>query len=96
MTDTEQDPPFNILLVDDEPDLELLIRQKMRPEIRSGKYVFSFATNGVEALQVLKENPGIDMVVSDINMPQMDGLSLAGAHTNGEPGDQVHYRFCLR
>ena len=73
---TEQEQPFNILVVDDEPDLELLIKQRMRPEIRSGKYVFSFASNGIEALESLKANPGIDMVVSDINMPQMDGLSL--------------------
>ena len=73
---TEQEIPFNILVVDDEPDLELLVRQRMRPEIRSGKYVFSFAANGVEALQSLRENHAIDMVVSDINMPQMDGLSL--------------------
>ena len=73
---TEQEQAFNILVVDDEPDLELLIKQRMRPEIRSGKYVFSFASNGIEALESLKANPGIDMVVSDINMPQMDGLSL--------------------
>ena len=65
-----------ILVVDDEPDLEPLMLQRMRRNIRSGKYTFAFAQNGVEALKVLSEDSDIDMVVSDINMPQMDGLTL--------------------
>ena len=65
-----------ILVVDDEPDLEHLVRQRMRREIRSGKYSFVFAHNGVEALEVLSEEQDIDMVLSDINMPRMDGLTL--------------------
>ena len=65
-----------ILVVDDEPDLEHLVRQRMRREIRSGQYTFMFAQNGVEALEVLNEEQDIDMVLSDINMPRMDGLTL--------------------
>ena len=65
-----------ILVVDDEPDLEHLVRQRMRREIRSGQYSFMFAQNGVEALEVLSEEQDIDMVLSDINMPRMDGLTL--------------------
>ncbi len=68
--------PYKILVVDDEPDLQPLILQRMRRPIRAGKYEFVFAQNGVEALQKLAAEPDIDMVVSDINMPQMDGLTL--------------------
>ncbi len=65
-----------ILVVDDEPDLETLILQRMRRSIRSGQYEFVFAHNGVEALEILGEDDTIDMVLSDINMPKMDGLTL--------------------
>ena len=67
---------YKILVVDDEPDLEPLVLMRMRKEIRSGLYDFQFARNGVEALQVLKDKGDFDMVLSDINMPQMDGLTL--------------------
>ncbi len=67
---------YRILVVDDEPDLEPLVLQRMRRSIRSGQYQFVFAQNGVEALQKLGQDTDIDMVLSDINMPQMDGLSL--------------------
>ena len=67
---------YKILVVDDEPDLEPLILQRMRRNIRSGRYSFVFAGNGIEALERLSNDPGIDMVISDINMPQMDGLTL--------------------
>ena len=67
---------YKILVVDDEPDLEPLILQRMRRNIRSGRYSFVFAGNGIEALEQLTNDPDIDMVVSDINMPQMDGLTL--------------------
>lgn len=67
---------YKILVVDDEPDLEPLILQRMRRNIRSGRYRFVFARNGIEALQRLGEQEDIDMVLSDINMPQMDGLTL--------------------
>ncbi len=75
MQDAVQDS-YKILVVDDEPDLEPLILQRMRRNIRSGRYSFVFAGNGVEALERLTREPDIDMVVSDINMPQMDGLTL--------------------
>ena len=65
-----------ILVVDDEPDLEVLIQQKFRRQIRDGAISFLFAHDGVEALKVLGENTDVDMVVTDINMPRMDGLSL--------------------
>ena len=69
-------PDYKILVVDDEPDLERLVRQRMRRHIRKGKYGFEFAGNGVEALEVLTEKRDIDIVLSDINMPKMDGLTL--------------------
>lgn len=65
-----------ILVADDEADLELLIKQKFRRKIREHKYDFLFALNGREALQKIQENPDIDIVLSDINMPEMDGLAL--------------------
>ena len=68
--------PFKILVVDDEVDLEPLMLQRMRRHIRAGQYSFVFAHNGIEALERLREEADIDMVLSDINMPQMDGLTL--------------------
>ena len=65
-----------ILVVDDEPDLELLLRQKFRRKIRRREINLVFARNGVEALAKLDEYDDIDMVLSDINMPEMDGLTL--------------------
>ena len=69
-------PTKRILVVDDEPDLEPLVLQRMRRQIRRGEYEFVFARDGVEALEMLTEDKEIDMVVSDINMPRMDGLTL--------------------
>ena len=68
--------PWRILVVDDEPDLEPLVLQRMRRQIRGGKYQFEFAGNGLEALEKLRADDTIDLVLSDINMPQMDGLTL--------------------
>ncbi|MEA2793596.1 MAG: hypothetical protein QOI87_976, partial [Bradyrhizobium sp.] len=65
-----------ILVVDDEPDLEALVLQKFRRQIRDGLVAFVFAHDGIEALQSIVDHPHVDMVVSDINMPRMDGLSL--------------------
>src|SRR5689334_16930675 len=65
-----------ILVVDDEPDLELLVRQKFRRQIREQVYSFLFAGNGVEALRILQDNADVDLVLTDINMPEMDGLTL--------------------
>ncbi len=70
-----------ILVVDDEPDLEMLIKQKFRQKIREQKYEFYFALNGREALEKIQQNPDIDIVLSDINMPEMDGLTLL-SHLN--------------
>lgn len=70
------DHPYKILVVDDEPDLEPLMLQRMRRHIRKGRYTFVFARNGVEALERLNQEGDIDMVLSDINMPRMDGLTL--------------------
>lgn len=65
-----------ILVVDDEPDLELLIRQKFRKEIKDGRYNFEFANNGVNALEKINADNQIELVLTDINMPEMDGLTL--------------------
>jgi adenylate cyclase len=65
-----------VLVVDDEPDVEALVLQKFRRQVRDGAVSFLFARDGVEALAALKANGDIDLVVTDINMPRMDGLSL--------------------
>lgn len=65
-----------ILSVDDELDLEILLTQYFRRQIRKGEYEFTFAHNGLEALQKMLETPDFDIILSDINMPEMDGLTL--------------------
>ena len=65
-----------ILVVDDEPDLEILVKQKFRKKIRENIYEFIFAQNGEEALKLVAEHPDLDIILSDINMPVMDGLTL--------------------
>jgi adenylate cyclase len=65
-----------ILVVDDEPDVEALVLQKFRRQIKDGAVSFLFAHDGVEALTALRANGAIDLVVTDINMPRMDGLTL--------------------
>src|SRR5262245_20953657 len=67
---------FKVLIVDDEPDLEVLIRQRFRRQIRDGEFEFVFAQNGEEALTKLKDDPNLELVMSDINMPVMGGLTL--------------------
>ncbi len=71
-----QDTSLKILVVDDEPDLELLIRQRFRKKIQQKELEFVFAPNGVEALNVLEREPDVEILLTDINMPQMDGLTL--------------------
>ena len=68
--------PAKILAVDDEADFELLLRQQFRRQIRAREYDFSFAHHGEEALAVLAKDPGIELMLLDINMPVMDGLTL--------------------
>ena len=70
--------PYQILVVDDEPDMESLVRQKLRRQIHDNEFEFFFSRNGEEALQTLAGQPGIDLVLTDINMPVMDGLTLLG------------------
>jgi adenylate cyclase len=67
-----------ILVADDERDLEVLIRQKFRRQIRENKYEFIFALNGQQALDQLKTYPDVAIVLSDIKMPEIDGLTLLG------------------
>ena len=71
-----------ILVVDDETDLEVLIKQKFRQKIREHIYEFVFAINGKHALEQLELNADVDIVLSDINMPEMDGLTLLSKTTN--------------
>lgn len=65
-----------ILVVDDEPDLQVLIERRYRREIRHGEFEFDFADDGAAALEKVREDPSIDLIISDINMPRMDGLTL--------------------
>ncbi|MEO5942899.1 MAG: adenylate/guanylate cyclase domain-containing protein [Ferruginibacter sp.] len=74
-----------ILVADDETDLETLIRQKFRQKIREQKYEFIFAMNGNDALAKIKLHPDIDIVLSDINMPEMDGLTLLSRLAEANP-----------
>jgi adenylate cyclase len=94
-----------ILVVDDEPDVEALILQKFRQKIKDGAVDFLFARDGVEALAALEANSGIDLVVTDINMPRMDGLSLLQRLQESEPnvstiivsayGDMINIRTAM-
>ena len=84
-----------ILVVDDEPDMEALLVQKFRRQIGDGAVSFLFARDGVEALAVLEANNDVDMVIADINMPRMDGLTLLSKLQ--ESGGQAldHHRLGL-
>jgi class 3 adenylate cyclase/DNA-binding NarL/FixJ family response regulator len=94
-----------ILVADDETDLEMLIKQKFRKQIRENKYEFVFALNGREALNKLEEHPDVDLVLSDINMPVLDGLSLLAKINETSPlvktvmvsayGDMVNIRTAM-
>jgi adenylate cyclase len=74
-----------ILVADDEVDLEMLIKQKFRQKIREQEYEFIFAINGKEALEKILLNPDVDIVLSDINMPEMDGLTLLSRLSESSP-----------
>jgi len=74
-----------ILVVDDEADLETLIKQKFRKQIRGGEYEFFFAENGRVALEEIVKEPEMDIVMSDINMPEMDGLTLLSRLSESSP-----------
>lgn len=68
--------PATILVVDDELELERLIKQRLRKNIKAKEFELLFVRNGVEALQKIVTEPHIDMILTDINMPEMDGLTL--------------------
>ncbi|HTY68029.1 MAG TPA: adenylate/guanylate cyclase domain-containing protein [Alphaproteobacteria bacterium] len=68
--------PAKILAVDDEPDFETLLRQRFRKHIRDQELTFVFAHNGEEALETLAAQPDVDLMLLDINMPVMDGLTV--------------------
>jgi adenylate cyclase len=74
-----------ILVADDEADLEMLIKQKFRQKIREQQYEFIFAVNGNDALDKIQQHPDIDIVLSDINMPEMDGLTLLSRLSESSP-----------
>ena len=75
-----------ILVVDDEPDVEPMFRQRMRREIRAGQYEFLFASSGLAALAILSDRTDIELVITDLNMPDMDGLELLAAMEDSFPG----------
>jgi adenylate cyclase len=68
--------PAKILAVDDEADIERLIRQRFRRQIRAGEFELRFAHHGEAALSAIAAEPDIDLLLLDINMPIMDGLTL--------------------
>lgn len=69
--------PSRILVVDDEADVELLISQRFRRQVRAGEFAFVFARDGEQALHLLqRDDAAIDLMLLDINMPVMDGLTL--------------------
>ena len=72
----EMSRPYKLLVVDDEDDVAPMFRQSMRQDVRQGRYQLLFAGTGVEALECLEREPDIDLVITDINMPDMDGLTL--------------------
>ena len=74
-----------ILVADDESDLEILIKQKFRQKIREQHYEFIFAVNGADALAKIQLHPDIEIVLSDINMPEMDGLTLLSRLNESSP-----------
>ncbi|TRW24753.1 response regulator [Flavobacterium zepuense] len=94
-----------ILVVDDETDLEILVKQKFRKKIRENIYEFVFAINGEDALDKVKEHPDLDVVLSDINMPVMDGLTLLTRLAEANPslkavmvsayGDMTNIRLAM-
>lgn len=74
-----------ILVVDDEPHLEVIMTQAFRREIRGMEYIFLFARNGRQAIEILEQHQDVDLVISDINMPEMGGLLLLQKLTEGFP-----------
>ncbi|MCY4417547.1 MAG: response regulator [Chloroflexi bacterium] len=76
---SESSAARKVLVVDDEPEVEPMFRQRMRREVRAGLYEFLFARSGRHALEVLDENPDVRLVITDLNMPEMNGWQLLDA-----------------
>jgi len=99
--------PLRFLVVDDEPDVEMLFRQKFRKELKSGLLELAFALSGIDALEILRCNdpPDVVYIFSDINMPGMSGLELLERVTDEFPqikvsmisayGDQENYNRAM-
>ncbi len=85
----QQGRASKILVIDDEPDLALLVKQRFRQQIRKGVYEFVFASDGQAALNELQAHPDIDLALSDINMPGMDGLTFLGRAAEASPMVEV-------
>ena len=77
---------LKVMVVDDEPEVEIIFRQRLRRDLRSGRYEIVFASSGVHALEVMDENPDVAVVLIDLNMPQMDGMALLSALRARWPG----------
>lgn len=73
---SEQQNPVRLLVVDDERDVEALFRARFRKELRRGEYEMTFSTDPIQALKIVDESPDLDVLVTDLNMPQMNGLEL--------------------
>lgn len=82
--------PLNVLMVDDEPDLDVLMRGRFRREIKAEQLTLMFALNGAAALRILKKNPTIDCVLTDLNMPEINGLELLWRIKKEWPTIKVH------
>lgn len=76
-------------MVDDEPDLDLMIQQRFRHEVKGGQFQFSFARNGELALKTLETNSDIALVVTDLNMPEMNGIELLIQVKKGFPDKKI-------
>jgi adenylate cyclase len=70
--------PVRLLVVDDEPDVRRLFERRFRRDVADGRMLLRFAESGREALEVLASDPGIEVVITDLNMPEMDGFELLG------------------
>lgn len=80
--------PYKILVVDDEPDLRPLMEQHFRKQIKAEEFTFVFAENGSDALRKISEEKDIDLILTDINMPVMDGLTFLSELKN-VPGNLI-------
>jgi signal transduction histidine kinase/AraC-like DNA-binding protein len=78
-----------ILVVDDETDMEPMLQQRFRNHIQQGQYEFSFATNGKKAISIIEAEPEYDVLLLDINMPEMDGLTLLGLLPDLSPNSKA-------